>query len=69
MIEIKELFPVTIVYPPTPPLDVYIVFAYWGVGKYWKMFLFQSPIQKEAQDFANNLSSRYGERVMFHVKR
>ncbi len=68
MNKIKELFPVATVYPPTPSLDVYIVFAYWGVGKYWKMFSAQWPTEKDAQDFVDSLSSGYGERKIFHVK-
>ena len=68
MIEPQELFPIETSYPPAPPLDVYIVFAYWGIGKYWKMFSFQSLTRKEAQDFVNSLSGGYGDRRIFHVK-
>ncbi len=69
MTEIKELFPVSISYPPTPSLDVYIVFACWSLGGWWKMFPNQFLTQEKAQEFIDHLPTGYGERRIFHVKR
>lgn len=64
--ESKTLFPVEVVHPPAPELDVYVVFAYWREG-WWKMFPVQFDSYVKASDFARNLGGGYGKRVVFHL--
>jgi len=67
--DIPELFPISTLYPLTPPLDVYIVFSYWTIGRWWKMFPNQFLDQEKAQEFIDHLPAGYGERRIFHVKK
>lgn len=66
----QELFPMKVVYPKPPPLDVYIVTAYWAPGGWWKVFTQNVPplhTDKEAQEFADSLGQGYTVRKIFHL--
>lgn len=64
----EQLFPTKILYPKAPPIDIYIVVAYWTPGGWWKVFPEQHTFDDTAQKFADSLGSGWGERRMYHLK-
>ena len=62
----EELFPTKVVYAPVPPIDIWVVCAYWSVGGWWKVDQFKDEL--EADEYAKNLGRGYGERRIYHLK-